>query len=148
MEISEFRNRMAEFGFDLKPSKIEDAVMVVLKGYEVARVSQGKVGRFQMYGRRGLPKSVQKRVAKIVMEYSLTELDERDKTMYCLQVGNSYSASPRYLKELPGVDANYQGVKIGFSLTNERSEAKTFTYDEATDVMGQLPFIKLQRRVL
>lgn len=148
METSEFRNKMAEFGFSLKPSKIEDAVMVVLNGYEVARVSQDKVGRFQMYGRRGLPKSVQKRIVNVVMEYSLTELEDRDRTMYCLQVGDHYSTSPRYLKELPGVDAKYQGVKINFSLTPERSEAKAFTYDEATDVMGQLPFIKLQRRVL
>ena len=53
--------------------------MVMIDYYEVARVSQTRVGRFQMYGRPKLSKSVQKRITKVVMEYSLTELDERDK---------------------------------------------------------------------
>ncbi|MCH9393142.1 hypothetical protein MM193_00315 [Limosilactobacillus reuteri] len=148
METSEFRNKMAEFGLNLKQSKIEDALMVMIDYYEVARVSQTRVGRFQMYGRPKLSKSVQKRIAKVVMEYSLTELDERDKPMYCLEVGGSYATSPRYLKEVPGVNTQYQGVNINFSVTQERSEAKAFTYDETIDVMGKLLFIKLQRRAL
>jgi len=37
METSEFRNKMAEFGLNLKQSKIEDALMVMLDYYEVAR---------------------------------------------------------------------------------------------------------------
>lgn len=130
METSEFRNKMAEFGLNLKQSKIEDSLMIMLDYYEVARVSQIRVGRFQMYGRPQLSKSVQKKIAKVVMEYSLTELDERDKPMYCLEVGGNYATSPRYLKEVPGVNTQYQGVNINFSVTQERSEAKAFTYDE------------------
>ncbi len=68
--------------------------------------------------------------------------------MYCLEVGVSYATSPRYLKEVPGFNTLYQGVNINFSVTQERSEAKAFTYDETIDVMGKLPFIKLQRRAL
>lgn len=47
METSEFRNKMAEFGLNLKQSKIEDALMVMIDYYEVARVSQTRVGGFR-----------------------------------------------------------------------------------------------------
>lgn len=65
METSEFRNKMAEFGLNLKQSKIEDSLMVMFDYYEVARVSQIRVGRFQMYGRPQLSKSVQKGLLRL-----------------------------------------------------------------------------------